>query len=94
MVKKKKDSDLLDLFKNNLENSEITPSSSVLPTVMRKVKTKEFFSFIPSKFNVWYMTGIAAVAITTGLIVSSISKKSDKEVFLDQSVPYIETTVE
>ncbi|MBP5589827.1 MAG: gliding motility-associated C-terminal domain-containing protein [Bacteroidales bacterium] len=94
MVKKKKDSDLLDLFKDNLENSEITPSSSVLPTVMRKVKVKEFFSFIPSKFNIWYVAEFAAVAVASGLIFSSIANRSYNKAVPDWHVPSTETTVE
>lgn len=86
---RKNDDELLDLFKGNLDNCEVIPSSSLFSSVMKKVKIKEFFSFTPSKFNVWYAAGIAAF-VTGGIIVLSSLDKTDEEPVTEQPVSVVE----
>jgi PKD repeat protein len=71
MVKKKKEDKILrDLFKDGLEGMGIDPSPSFGPALMKSVRRGEFFSFIPSKFNVWYAGLIAVTVAVTTLVLT------------------------
>ena len=78
MVKKKKEDKILrDLFRNGLEGVGVDPSPSFHRALMKSVRRGEFFSFIPSKFNVWY-AGLIAVAVAATTLVLTVG--GDKEV--------------
>lgn len=60
-----------ELFRSKLENSEVIPGDSVRNELMRKLMVKEFIRFNPSRFNVYYLSGIVAAAIAAILIIST-----------------------
>ncbi|MGD0343245.1 MAG: PKD domain-containing protein [Bacteroidales bacterium] len=62
---------LRELFRNKLENSEIIPGDSVRDVLMRRLAIKEFMFFNPSRFNIYYLGGIAAAALVSILILTS-----------------------
>ncbi|HOU01883.1 MAG TPA: PKD domain-containing protein [Bacteroidales bacterium] len=70
MKGKKDDKAFRELFRQKLDNIEVMPSSSTGSDLMRKLAVREFFHFIPNKFNIWYACGIAVagVAIAVALI--------------------------
>lgn len=69
-----------DLFREKLENTEIMPETSVNANLMRKLGRKEFMSFIPGKFNIYYAGLIAAAAIAVGLLLISGHKDEESNV--------------
>ncbi len=77
MVKKKKEDKILrDLFKEGFEGMGIDPSPSFGPALMKSVRRGEFFSFIPSKFNVWY-AGLIAITVAVTTLVITIDAKEE-----------------
>ncbi len=75
---KEEDKILSDLFRQKLENSEIRPSPSFGIKLMRKVGIKEFFSFNPLHFNIWYAGGIVAAGTLLTLAIESHQPKHEK----------------
>jgi hypothetical protein len=57
------------LFRQKLENAELTPDVSVNAKLMRKVARMEFMRFNPSKFNIYYLSGILVTGITVAALV-------------------------
>ena len=81
MVKKKKeDRYLRDLFGDGLDNFELTPSVKLRSKVMNRVRTREFFSANPSKFNIWYAALIGVAALTTTIILTIDKRPAETEV--------------
>jgi hypothetical protein len=74
---KKQNSNIRDLFRQNLENAEVIPDVSIKSRLMRHVGRKEFMRFNPSRFNIFYLGGVLVAAITTALIIVSASKEPD-----------------
>jgi PKD repeat protein len=68
---KKLDRNLQELFRHKLENAEITPDPSVSAKLMRKLAVKEFLSFNPFRFNIYYLGGIVVAGIATVLIITA-----------------------
>ncbi len=66
--------ELDELFRNKLENSEIVPDPSVNLQLMRRLARREFMTFNPARFNIYYLGGIVAAAIAAILILSSGDK--------------------
>jgi PKD repeat protein len=60
-----------ELFRSKLENSEVIPDDTVRDELMRKLAVREFMRFSPSRFNIYYLSGIAVTAIVAILIISS-----------------------
>ena len=60
-----------ELFKANLENSEVNPGDSVRAGLMRKLAGREFIRFNPSRFNVFYLAGIVASVVIATLFITS-----------------------
>jgi PKD repeat protein len=92
MVKNRKEDRMLrELFREKLKNSEVIPSEEGGRVLFRRLTRKEFFHFIPSKFNIWYAGGLAALAATIVLAVMSLS---DREVIGEPAAfsPDIEKT--
>ena len=80
MKEKKEDKILRALFKKNLENVEVIPSSAVRTKLMRRLRRKEFLHFNPAKFNIWY-SGVLIIAGTAlALILLSGSEKNNKSI--------------
>jgi hypothetical protein len=70
-----------DLFRKSLEESEVTPGEQLSGKIMRKVGRKEFVRFNPSRFNVWYLGGIAAACAVSGVVLfSNAGNKSTNQV--------------
>jgi len=60
-----------DLFRQKLEYGEVTPSPSLNTTIMRTVARREFFHFIPSRFNIWYAGAVLVAGTALTLILTS-----------------------
>jgi len=52
------------MFRSNLENAEVTPGHDVFNKLVRKLTVKEFLHFHPFRFNIYYLGGIVAAAVT------------------------------
>jgi PKD repeat protein len=74
----KENIDFEELFRNKLENSEIVPDVSVRTELMRKLAIREFLRFNPSRFNIYYLSGIAAAALVSILLLTSNPESSKK----------------
>ena len=70
MNTEKDDIGLEELFRNKLESAEIVPSSGFNSTLMKKLARREFMSFNPAKFNVFYAGGAFIAGIATVLVLS------------------------
>jgi len=70
---------LSDLFRQKLENAEVTPSPSVSAKLMRSVGRKEFVRFNPSRINIWYAGVVAAAGTAIAVILSSSSGQKSEE---------------
>jgi PKD repeat protein len=68
---KKEDMNVRELFKTRFENSEVIPGDSVRNALLRKLAIREFFHFIPSRFNIYYLGGLVAAATVAVLIIGT-----------------------
>jgi len=75
---KKEDKAIEELFRHKLENTEIIPSESLSPTLMRRLGRNEFLHFIPSRFNIWYLGSIAITGAALAIILISGTGKDEK----------------
>lgn len=71
--------ELDELFRLKLENSELIPGDGVRISLMRKTGRKEFLRFNPSRFNIWYLGGIAAVALTAVILLGTARQGKNRE---------------
>lgn len=78
MKGEKQDISLRQLFRKKLENSEIIPGESVKKELMRKLAGKEFLRFNPSRFNIYYLTGLIVIGITAAILISSDTDSQKK----------------
>ena len=62
---------LEELFRSVLEQSEQIPGDQVRNELMKKLARREFIRFNPFRFNVYYLTGIVAAAVTAAVILFS-----------------------
>ncbi len=85
MKGKKDDKAFRELFRQKLENAELMPSSSAGSELMRRLAVKEFFHFIPSKFNVWYACGVAAAGAAIALVLFSDPHKEGENLPINPS---------
>jgi PKD repeat protein len=60
-----------ELFRNKLENSEVTPDCAVRDELMRKLAVKEFLRFNPLRFNVYYTALILAGTIAGVILLTT-----------------------
>jgi PKD repeat protein len=73
--------ELEELFRSKLENSEVIPGDGVRADLMRKVGRKEFLRFNPARFNVYYLGGIVAAAVTAAFILGTLmAGKTSQEI--------------
>jgi PKD repeat protein len=68
---------LRELFRHKLENTEVIPGAAVNSKLMRRLARREFLRFNPTRFNIYYLGGIAAAAILTAIILSSGNNSSN-----------------
>lgn len=76
MKKKKTNITLRELFRKKLEFNEVTPDVALKAKIMQKAARQEFLHFNPGNFNVFYLGGIVAAGITTGILLFSGSNHS------------------
>jgi len=63
--------DLEELFRKKLESSELIPGEMIRQNLMKKLGRREFVRFNPSRFNIYYLGGIAVAAVAATLLISS-----------------------
>lgn len=81
------DRELSDLFRQKLENVEVTPSPNLNSVLMRKVGMKEFLRFDPARFNIWYAgAAVAAAGTTLALLLTMSPYKQNREPDVEQPV--------
>lgn len=73
----KTDMGVRELFRHKLENGELIPSPSVNQLLMKRVARKEFMSFNPARFNIYYLSGLVAVTFTAGILIFSDGVKPE-----------------
>lgn len=76
----REDKMLSDLFRQKLENAEITPSPSLSSNLMRRVGMREFLRFNPSRINIWYAGAAAAAGTALALILTQSPDKQNREI--------------
>lgn len=67
-----------ELFRRNLENSEIIPDASVKSKLMSRLAWHEFIHFIPNKFNIYYLAGVLISTVAAVLIINSSGRTSNQ----------------
>jgi PKD repeat protein len=75
---KKADRNLQELFRNKLENAEITPDPTVGAKLMRKLALREFLHFNPIRFNVYYLGGIIAAAVAAIALLTTAPGRDER----------------
>jgi len=70
------DRELRELFRSRLENAEIIPDVSVNSRLMRKLARREFMTFNPARFNIYYLGGVLIAGLAAALILSSGNENS------------------
>jgi PKD repeat protein len=85
---KKEDKMLRALFRQKLENAEVSPSPGFSTELMRKLRRREFLHFNPTRFNIWY----GAVIAVTGTAVAFLlfSRSTNNEKILPEPLPVYE----
>lgn len=86
MKRKKSNMSVRELFRKQLWEAEVVPGDAFEKQLMRKLSAREFTRFIPSKFNMYYLAGILAVGLTTGLLIFS-GKEAGSEAPLKSTDP-------
>ena len=76
MKKKKGNIGVRELFNKQLGNAEVIPDSGFEQRLMKELARKEFMQFIPTRFNIYYLGGIIATGLITGLVIfTSVKEK-------------------
>ena len=76
MKKKKGNIGVRELFNKQLGNVEAIPDSGFEQRLMKELARKEFMQFIPTRFNIYYLGGIIATGVITGLLIfTSVKEK-------------------
>jgi PKD repeat protein len=70
---------LSDLFRQKLENAEVTPSASVGTNLIHRVGRREFLRFNPGRFNIWYAGSVAIAGTALAIILSSGPEKKNRD---------------
>jgi PKD repeat protein len=87
---KKEDRALSELFRQKLDGSEVIPSPGVNRRLMRRLGRKEFFHFIPRRFNIWYA---GAIITTATLLTLMLISDKNNEIRVQPSEKHDEQTV-
>jgi hypothetical protein len=64
-----KNDDIERLFREKFEGYRLRPSEGLWGRVVRQLRLREFLRFSPGQFNVWYLAGVLAVALTAYLVL-------------------------
>jgi len=64
-----KNDDIERLFREKFEGYRLRPSEGLWGRVVRQLRLREFLRFSPGQFNVWYLAGMLAVALTAYLVL-------------------------
>ncbi len=98
MKKKKSNITLRELFRKKLEFAEATPDIALKAKIMHKVARQEFLRFNPGNFNIFYIGGIVAAGIVTGLLLFSgsdhLTASNNTPVITSPKTEYIEVRAE
>lgn len=78
MKGKKDDKMLRELFRQKLENAEVIPDPSVGPELLKRLARREFLHFNPTRFNIWYVGGIAVAGAALAIVLSSGQERNEK----------------
>jgi hypothetical protein len=78
LKQKKQDISVRELFRKKLENAEILPDVSLGTGMMNKLRRKEFMHFDPARFNIYYLAGILAAAVTVSYLLLTAKVKTDQ----------------
>lgn len=76
----REDKMLSDLFRQKLENAEVTPSPSVGANLMRTVGRREFLRFNPARINIWYVGAVAVAGTALAVILSSSPDQKPEDI--------------
>ena len=87
MKKKKGNIGVRELFNKQLGNAEAIPDSGFEQRLMKALARKEFMQFIPTRFNIYYLGGIIATGLITGLVIFTSLK--EKVVPTSWIAPYV-----
>lgn len=71
MKAEKEDRELIELFRNSLGNAEVIPDPSVNLKLMHQLARREFVTFNPARFNIYYLGGLIVAAVTAAIILLS-----------------------
>jgi len=86
--KKKQDISLRELFRQKLENAEISPEASLGEKIMKAQDRREFLRFNAGKFNIYYIGAIVATVVSAIVILAHTSGKSEQ---VNPVKPLVET---
>lgn len=78
MKGKKENINVRELFRQKLGNSEVIPGDSVRTDLIRRLARREFIRFNPSRFNVYYLSGIIAAGIVAAFLMTSNPDSGNK----------------
>jgi PKD repeat protein len=76
--KKKQDISLRELFRQKLENAEITPELSLGEKIMRAQNRREFLRFNAGRFNIYYIGAIVVTVVSALVILVHSSGKPEQ----------------
>jgi len=85
LERKGKYSDVDDLFRNRFSGYEPVPGPGLKARLMKKVAVKEFFSFYPARFNVYYLA--VAAAVTGAVLLVTLGGGSGKSLPETMKIP-------
>jgi PKD repeat protein len=99
---KKQNINVRKLFSENLGKTEVIPDASVKLKLMHRVARREFLRFNPSRFNIYYTSGLVISVIVGILLLSPFSAKVDKlslpetrdSLFKSDTGKYLEISIE
>jgi len=72
------------LFRDKLENAEIVPDPSINVRLMRRIARREFMTFNPASFNVYYLGTLLVAGITAAILL--LPSKEAPVVFPDKVI--------
>ncbi len=90
MKKKKQDISLRELFRQKLENAEVTPELSLREKIMKAQSRREFLRFNASRFNIYYVGAIIVTVVSAIVILLHSSQKPEQAI---QIKPVVEIVV-
>jgi len=90
----KDDMELSELFRKTFENAEVLPDPSVNVKLMGKLARREFLSFNPGSFNIYYLGGLVAAGLTAAVLLLSdkepVTVQNENNIRIQASSPVTE----